>query len=50
MFAYKIGEAFRGSKDMPHITDFLPLDYDYELEDQPETIEALYNRVSSQWN
>jgi hypothetical protein len=29
--AYKVVEGFRGSKDMPDMTDFLPLPYDEEI-------------------
>ena len=51
LFAWKIVEGFRGSADMPPITDFCPLPYDNEIvnqdqQEQKEDIEEWYKRAS----
>lgn len=49
--AWKIVEGFRGSEDMPTVTDFYPLAYDNEIvvqgaKEQQEDIQEWYKRAS----
>lgn len=49
--AWKIVEGFRGSADMPTVTDFYPLAYDNEIvvqgaNEQREDIQEWYKRAS----